>query len=245
MDGRALWSRFRKTVYFRVVYLMIIVLLGVLLLPTGLACIGCLLAPIVMVLVPHSFGERRLKNHAVNGLFVFLLVPVIYAMVATPGLVSSPQVDQAGSASNTTIIGGHVDPFAAPSDARFQFRVNVSSTHVNRSVFRVEVQIVDFPGIDTTPPRFILMEPQNDTLLAGGEDFLANATLPATLHAFNFRVVNNLTGDIVVETLGMVGPFNAPYETYLSTVWVRFNIHMIIVLLGFFLILMLYWWTRR
>jgi len=245
MDWKAVWSRFRNTVYFRIVYLFIIVALIVLLFPTGLACIAYLLSPILMVLIPHSFGERRLKSHAVNGVFVFLMVPVVYAMIATPGLVSAPQVDQGAAASGTTIVGGNVDPFTAPADTLFQFRVNVNSSHANRSNFQVVIQIVDFPGIDTSPPRFVTMEAQGDRELNNSEDFLANVTLRPMLHAFNFRVTNNATGAIIVETVGVVGPFNAPYETYLGTVWVRFNIPMLIVLMGFGLILMLYWWTRR
>src|SRR3970282_1908643 len=95
MDWKAFWGKFRTTVYFRLVYLTLVALIGMLLLMSFSTCFALLLIPVLILLVPHAFGERRLRSHALNVIFVIALSTALYAPLATSDVVTRPQAPQA------------------------------------------------------------------------------------------------------------------------------------------------------
>ena len=245
MDWKAFWTRFRNTVSFRFLYLVLITVLSAFLLVSGFGCLSLLFIPILMLLVPYSFGEKRLRNHAVNGVFVVLLIPVVYAFMVTPNLVTLPQLMQGASAGDLVVEGGHVTPFNGTTSTSFNFTVSVSTDRPDADQLKVYLQMFDYPGIDTIPSSFLMTQDgSGDGNLSDGEDYYVNVTLSPVLHLFFFQVVN-ATDAAVATTNGSWGPFNAPYDTYLATIWVRSYVPMLVVAFGFYLFLMAYWWTQK
>lgn len=246
MDFRALWSTFRKTVYFRISYLVLVSLMAALLAPTALGCLSLLLVPVLMFLVPYSFGERSMRNHAVNGVFIILLTTVLYAAIATPDLVSRSQAPQSATSGLTSIQDGIVTPFRGPENTNFNFTVRVTSSDTAAGTFSVQLQVIHVQPFGAVQ-RLYRMVPGDDSVLSNGENFSYETTLPADFHLFNFRVLKpvNLTEEIVAQTFGSAGPFNAPFGSYLYLVWARFVVVMLVTGLGFYLLLLVYWWTRK
>jgi hypothetical protein len=262
MDFRAFWEKFRKTVYFRMFYLVLVSALAAFLLTLGAACLFLLIVPVLMLLVPYWFGERSVKNHAINGLFVIPLVALFYAMILTPALLSQGQTPQevncptdfAGSSprclSATSPIlqlaDGIVTPLGGGPSTRFNFTVNMTSTDPQANNMSVRVQVLDFEDLNFIPRYFRLArDPIGDGDLANGEDFYVETTLHPVFHyGFNFQVLN-ATDAVVAQTFGNGGPVNASYGTVFGYTFYQAIIGMIVIGFGFYVILVVYWWTRK
>ena len=248
MDWKAFWGKFRTTVYFRLVYLTLVALIGMLLLMSFSTCFALLLIPVLILLVPHAFGERRLRSHAVNVIFVIALSTALYAPLATSDVVTRPQAPQAFDGVRADFAAGLVTPFRCgdvpcPANTAFNFTVNVTSTDAGFTDQSVELVVLDLVGIDVRG-QTLTMIPLEDRNLSNGETFYLNTTLPPAFHIFNFNIVN-ASGAPVEGTFGSAGPFNAGYDVHLATIWLRAFFFSVFILFGFYLMLMLYWWTRR
>ena len=249
MDFRVLWEKFRKTPYFRLLYLFLVASLIVAVTVTllFLGCLIILVVPIVMLVIPHYFGERRIRNHVVNGLAVVIFATVLYAAIATPDLLSRPSTELSADGARADLRQGFVTPFRGDAGASFNFTVNVTSTDPDRGNFTVQVLLIDHEGLGAAL-RTVRMEAAEDGDPADGEGYFANVTLRPVFHSFNFQVLAavNSTETVLAETPFSAGPFNAPYEAYLSVLWLRF-VYFAVVFYGtpFFLFLMIYWWIAK
>lgn len=247
MDFRAFWTKFRKTVYFRFAYLLLISTMGALLLPSALGCLALLLVTAAILLVPHSFGERRIRNHAANGVFCLILISVLYAAIAVPEFRGYQQFELSGSDAGTSIAHGYVAPFRGDAATRFNFTANVTSTTLNASQIVVNVVVYDYEGLGATP-HIVQMTwiAGSDKKLQNGENYYANISLRPVVHKYGFAVLANLTStDIVTATLLVPGPNNAPDEAYWSVIFLTGLVGVILLGFFYFLILLLYWWTRK
>lgn len=248
MDWNALWIRFRKSVWFRFSYLMLIVAMASLLLPSALGCLGLILIPVLILLVPISFGERRMRNHLVNGAFALLMIPVVLTLFLAPSLSSIPEVSRDGLSVRADLTQGMVTPFRTDSpETLFRFSVNVTTDDPSNSSFEVRVQVIDYDGLGFASGGTPVMLPTGDRDLRNGEIFQANLTLTPRLHGFYFLVAqpNGTSETIIVQTPPVNGPFNISEETYRTIVLASSYLSMVVVAMGFFLFLLLYWWTRR
>jgi hypothetical protein len=252
MDFRTLWTKFRGTVFFRLLYLVLVAGAVSLLLPQGRLCFPLLLIPVLMLLIPHWFGERKIRNHALNALFVILVSALFYALLITPVVTSQEQVVQTHADVNkdVALADGRVDPFRTGRAAEtFRFTVNLTTDHPDRGNFTVRVLMIDFEGLQFVP-RFYAMLPASggNGDLADGENFTVGTTLPQLYHyGFNFQVLTivNTTQTVFTETRGSPGPYNAPYAAYFGFELYQGLVGMLIISVGFFLLLLLYWWTRK
>jgi len=251
MDFAAIWGKFRRTPYFRMLYLSLVALLAAVLLPTTLFVLGCLtilVIPLLVLLVPHFFGERRVRNHAVNGLVAIILTSILYTAIAVPDVTGRVQVGQSWDGERADIAEGLVTPFRGAASASFNFTVNVTSDDPQRSQFFVRLQVADQVGLGDFRRNYTMTPLAGDNLTDGSAEYYATITLAPVFHVFNFQVWGPVNGTMTVltETLGSVGPFNAPYEAYLSVIWVRAVYFMVVFIgMGFYLILMIYWWIAK
>jgi len=81
-----LFLRFRKTVWFRVTYLVLLGLIVPNLLPFsagGLGCLVIILVPLAVFLVPYYLGERSVRRFALNALPVILIAILIGGALST------------------------------------------------------------------------------------------------------------------------------------------------------------------
>lgn len=251
MDFRAFWTKFRSTPYFRLLYLTLVSGLVALILPFGSLCFPLLFIPILMFAVPYWFGVRKMKDHALNGLIVIVLSAALYAIILTPMVVSQEQVPlEGGSADVAQLSDGRVDPFwTTLEDASFNFTVTVTSSSSDAANYTIRLQLFDFEGIQFVPkPTGMIRDASaGDGDFADGEPFYVNTTLPPLVHAYGFQVLTvvNTTQEVVAQTLFTLGPFHAPYTTYLGYFFYQSFIGMVFVGLGFYLVLLVYWWTRK
>jgi len=265
MDFRAFWEKFRKTVYFRVFYLLLLSALIAFLLNLGAVCIFLLIIPILMVAIPYWFGERSFKNHAINGLVVIPLSALFFSLIFTPALLSQTQEPQsvdcpdnysptaprcyAATGPDVHLARGQVSPFKAAEGAAFNFTVNMTSSSPQTSAMTVRVQMLDFVDL-RFDARFIGLarDLREDGNFSNGESFYVETTLPAVFHfGFNFQVVQivNTTERVVAQTFGNGGPMNASYGTVFGYSFYQAIVGMVIIGFGFYVVLLIYWWTRK
>lgn len=252
MDWKALWSKFRGTVYFRLLYLVLVALLGALSLATTIACFAVLIIPVLTLLVPHWFGERRTKHHALNGAFVMVMATLLFAALVTPSYMAQGEFVLNAEGTNVNLTDGIVRPFRpSPGPGNFTFTITMWTNATNVANLSVEVRVLSLVGFDVTTQNVTMIHPAsgNGTLSNGvfgdGERFYAVVPLQPYAHSYNFAVTNLTTSKVLARTLGVPGPFHAPYATYFS-LWL-FNgfFNMILIIVGFYLLLMIYWWTRK
>lgn len=250
MDVREFWTKFRGTVHFRLLYLFLVSTLIAMILPFGALCFPLLIIPVLMFLVPYWFGERKVRNLAVNGLLVIVLSALVYATILTPMVMAQTQEPQIAVGTGLGLTEGRVNPFwTTNANAPFNFTVNLTATSPDPSKYTVRVQMVDFEGLQLVRRTFEMSRDavRGNGNLTDGEHYYANTTIPPLFHAFNFQVLTvvNTTQVVVLETDGVTGPFHAPYTTYWGFVFYQGMIGMMFVGMGFFLVLLLYWWTRK
>lgn len=252
MDWKALWSKFRGTIYFRIAYLLLVSLLGALSLATTIACFAFLILPVLTLLVPHWFGERRVKQHALNGVFVMAVATLLFAALITPSYMAQDEFVLDRQGTRVSVSDGIVRPFRANSGpGDFNFTITMWSNDTDAGNFSVRVRVLSLVGFDVANDTADMVRDVsgNGTLfdgsLANGERFFAVVRLEPYAHSYSFQAFNRTSGTILVATLGVPGPFNAPYSTYFS-LWL-FNgfFNIVWILAGFYLLLLIYWWTRK
>ena len=258
----AFWSKFRKTLYFRILILVLISLLSVLLLlSAALACLSLILIPLLIFLIPNWFGERSVKRHAVNGVIFLLLATPLYAGTLTSQVFYVQQQDQAADTlPNTNVVAaaqlheGRVNPFRGPAEAIFNFTVNMTSTDPSAPGFSVVTQVASYSGLSDVRSFYNMSVDRARSPVVNysrGVYYYVNTTgLTADVHQFDFLVVtgnasNPQSSDIVVLTRGSLGPFVADFWAHFGFFFYRGFFQFAFLVFGFFLILLIYWWTRK
>jgi len=262
MDFRVAWEKFRGTVFFRLFYLFLVALLSAFLLTLGAVCIVLLLIPVVMLLIPYWFGERSTRNHAVNGLLTIPLTALLFALLLTPALMdqrqepqsvdcpaafsSSPRGCLSATGPQLQLREGRVAPLTASPGTNFNFTVNLTSSEAQASSYSVQVMVVDFEDLRFESRVYpMARDARGNGNFSDGESYYVQTPLPAVYHfGFNFQVVN-ITQQVIGQTPGNGGPLNASYWTVFGYSLYQGLIGMFVLGLGFFLILLLYWWTRK
>src|SRR5207245_6742956 len=149
--------RFRKTVWFRVTYLVLLGLIVPNLLPFtagGLGCLVIIVVPLAVFLVPYYLGERSVKHFAVNALPVILIAVLVGGAQSTNLLLSQPVAVPLSSipgpfASPTmALANGTVAPYHADPPQAFTFRVRLATTgNATPTDFRVFMNLTTISGL--------------------------------------------------------------------------------------------------
>lgn len=248
MDVRASWTKFRSTPYFRGVYLLLVAgiasFVRILDFSTGIVCFSVVLIPVLTLLVPHWFGERRVKHHALNGLVIFVLVPILFAAIVTPSFMGQDQFVLSQEETRGSLSDGRVTPYriAEPGTTEFNFTLVLTSTDARATDFSIHVIVLSFENFAVTEEN-ATMASAGDGTFGDGEPFFANVRLEPLAHSFGFQVLDG--DEVVVEACCVPGPFNANYGTYFTLWWYSGIFSMAFIMAGFFLILLVYWWTRK
>jgi hypothetical protein len=205
-----------------------------------------ILIPLTMILIPYWFREFGVKRYAVNGLILILLIAAFQSLMFTPILLG-----QSGPLGRTTevasLTNGLVEELGTNT---FRFTVTYTnaqatdaanvSVFVNVTSFGLADVFGSFPDELSTP--MVAVDP-GDTFLGDGKEYVAVVSLPATMHWFYFASVDPSVGWL--ETFSSLGPFNTSVLNWYGLLFVSGALNMVSISLLFFLLLGLYWWTRK
>jgi len=256
---RTLFQKYRKTVWFRVAYL---VLLGVLvaqlylLTASALACVVLLLMPVTVFIVPYWLGERKMRNFGANALLVFSIAILVGGAMSTQALLSQdeaiPLRSIPGFLSDPTmqLSNGTVSPYRAPPPGPFTFRVKlttpVNGTPADFIVFLNLTIVTGLSGFER-PPYQMTYSPvngsANNTIDGSWYETRLNLTDSIYGYAFSARnLVGNWTnagpdfGPLTASGWTFYGFF--VYFTALSGV-------MVVAFIFYYAIVFLWWYTVR
>lgn len=246
-----LWSKFRGTIYFRILYLLLIAVVGALSLASAVGCVALVLIPVLTLLIPHWFGERRFKHHALNGAFMLGLVSILFAAILTPGYVALDEFVLSEDRTRLDLSDGIVRPYRTdPGPRAFNFTVTMWTNDSYAANFRVHVRVFSLVGFNVANESVDMIHDRSggdalsDGSFADGERFYAEVPLEPFVHSYGFGVVNG-SGLLLAATPNVPGPFHAEYSTYFALWLYNGFFTMIFVIVGFYLLLLLYWWTRK
>ena len=248
----ALFTKLRKTVYFRILYLGV---LGVIVAElfqfifgnAATACLGLLLMPAAVFVVPYYFGERRMKNFAINALPVFVIAVLLISFFQAQATVAPNSFDlTSGYAPNETDLSvltlwnGTVDPVRAAPPANFNFTVRLKVLPANVTGVTVYLNLTPVSGISGDPIPYP-MSAFNTT--SNGTWYTVSRNLNPGLYVFGFWA--NDTGGNVTRTFLAFGPITGGLFDYYGF-WAPVSaINLAIPFSFYFVILFMYWYTGR
>lgn len=248
--------RFRKTVLFRVTYLVLMGIIVSFLLvfaAGGLSCLVIVAAPVLVFIVPYYLGERSLKRFAFNALPVILIAILIGGALQTSALYSQriaiesapgPFMSPTMALSNGTVI-----PYASDSPREFTFRVKLTSTgNATPDMFAVSLNLTTVTGLNDYPMSAYPMAKNitapgsfNNTRL--GTWFEMSVNLSTSIYAYGFSVWDRDTNWTFTNV--DIGPITAPVASYYG-LFVYFTVFsMILPFLFYYIILFMWWYTVR
>lgn len=262
---RTLYQRYRKTVWFRVTYLVLLGLVVAqlyLLTASALACVVLFLMPISVFVVPYWLGERKMRNLGANALLVFSIAILVGAAMSTQALFSQDDALPLRSldfqtSGNMTLSNGTVTPYRAPPPGPFTFRVKLTTamngTPADFTVFLNLTIVTGLSGFERLPysferlPYIMTYSPGNDsaTNSRNGTWYETQLNLTDTIYGYAFSVWDqnrNWTlagpdfGPLTASGWTFYGFF--VYFTALSGV-------MVVAFIFYYAIVFLWWYTVR
>lgn len=255
---RTWFQTFRKTLWFRITYLVLLgVIVGQLYVFTlsPAACLVLLLIPISVFIVPYWLGERKLRRFAGNALVVFLLAILIAAAMPTQALLSQREAVQLGSfpdpASPMVLSNGTVGPYQAAPSTAFTFRVNLTTTNgsIDPNDYRVYLNLTAVRGLDFSQTSYrMAYDPGNGsaTTTRNGTWYQTRlSNLTDTIYGYGFSAFD---GDRNWTFAGPdFGPVTASGWTYYGFFLYAtgFSQITILAIIMYFAILFLWWYSMR
>lgn len=245
--------RFRKTPWFRVVYLVLLGVIVAYLLPFtagGLGCLVIFVAPLAVFLVPYYLGERTVKRFAVNALPVILIAVLVggalssqvllsqteaVPLASTPGAFMSPTM----ALSNGTVMPYHADP-----PQTFTFRVKLT-TPINATPdrFAVFLNLTTITGLaayatsDYGMVNITGMNSSNNTHLGTWYETAVN--LSSQIYGYGFSVWDK-DANWTFTNLDF-GPLTAPVANFYG-LFVYFTAFSMILPFTFYYVIVFMWW---
>ncbi len=255
---------FRGTIWFDAVVLVILGLIAVGLYSLTTAgsvgiCLGILLTPVSMFVIPYWLGERRLKRYALNFVPVFAIAVVLIAALSTQAVMAQgpPQLSS-GELPNVpnsqlpplTFWNGTAVPFNAPSangSYRFEVRLkNIGATNVSQT--RVWANVTEIVGLSQNPSSYAMAVDTGtrNANTTNGTWYVAWVPLPPSVYGFYFYA-NRATGNQTTDTYSSVvlGPMIAPWTSWYSVWLISSMEYMIYPGSFYFVLLFMYWYTVR
>jgi hypothetical protein len=252
-----LFTKFRKSVWFRVFYLAILALVVVALFQfstgsSAVVCLGILLSPVSVFVLPYYLGERRVKHFLINAVPVFLAALLIVGVFTTNATLDMPAAHlqseawktppSAISLWNGTVV--HNGSAPATAGQPFIFRVKVlTNASVNTSRLSV------FVNLSSTPLNFgsysgVRMMKDASANNSNGTWYALPRTLGPDITAF-FFYANDSSGHEALTTI-VIQPITAPYAAYYGF-WIVYlaQAYFSITIVFYLLIVFMTWYSAR
>ncbi len=245
---------FRTTPWFSILILVALGFLVAELFPitfgnAATACLGLLLIPLVVLVIPYWLGERRVKRFALNALPVFLIAVVLIGLFQTQTFLAlPPPVLDSGAEPGPdrpfVLSNGTVDPYrGTPSDVyTFHVQLRTAAGWNNSTPVRVYLNLTIINGLDRTEESY-LMHPDTTLPSTNGTWYVVQRQLGASVYGFGFWA--NDTRENVTATVNVLGPITAPAEAYYGFFVYLTALYLLIPVSLYFVFLFMYWYTAR
>ncbi|HEX9340472.1 MAG TPA: zinc ribbon domain-containing protein [Thermoplasmata archaeon] len=254
-----LWTKFRKfrgTRWFRVVYVAILIALVAqlyVLTASALACLILFLMPFSVFLIPYYFGERRMRHFALNALPIFVIATLLAGAMQTQALLAQSDPVELSSASvpssapTMALENGTVSPYHADPGRDFTFRVRLITTvDGNYSTYNVSLNLTVIEGVSGSQPSFPMAYspgPNSSTNTRDGTWYVATLPLGGSIYGYAFSVTDNAGN--WTYTSSDFGPITASGTAFYGFFTYYTGLSMTFPALFYFVILFMWWYTRR
>jgi len=252
-----LFLQFRKTLWFRVTYLVLLGLIVPNLLPFtagGLGCLVIIVVPLAVFLVPYYLGERSVRRFALNALPVILIAVLVGGALSSNVLLSQadaiPLASTPGPFMSPTmaLTNGTVAPYHADAPREFTFRLKLTTTvdrmPSNFSVFMNLTTISGFAAYATSDYRMNFSAGAgsftNTTL---GTWYETRVNLTRQIYGYGFSVWDQ-DSNWTFTSLDF-GPLTAPTANFYGLFVYFTAFSMILPFLFYYVILFMWWYTVR
>ncbi len=249
---------FRKTIWFRITYLIVLGLVVAGLFPItfggfATACLGLLLIPVAVFVVPYWLGERSLKQFALNALVVFIIGILIISAFYTDSTVNAPvpvldSSTATGLSSHLALYNGTVSPYRGSGGQTFTYNVRLVTTGLNNTTpLFVYVNYTDFQGFGATPGVFPMAVDKSRSN-ASGTWYIANRAMGSDVYEFYFTACDTPNCDArqnYTATISAIGPLTASGFSYFFFWVYPVAFYLLIPISFYFIILFMYWYTVR
>jgi len=252
-----LFLRFRKTPWFRVVYLVLLGVIVAYLLPFtagGLGCLVIIVVPLAVFLVPYYLSERSVKRFALNALPVILIAVLVGGALSTNVLLSQadavPLASTPGPFMSPTmaLTNGTVVPYHADPPSEFTFRVELTTTVVrtpgNFSVFMNLTTITGLVAYATSDhPMNFSAGPDSFSNTSMGTWYETRVNLSGQIYGYGFSVWDK-DRNWTFTNLDF-GPLAAPVANFYGLFVYFTAFSMILPFTFYYVILFMWWYTVR
>ncbi|HKW43929.1 MAG TPA: zinc ribbon domain-containing protein [Thermoplasmata archaeon] len=242
------FQKFRKTPWFRVLYL---VLLGVLvaelylLTVTAVACLALLLMPVTAFIIPYYLGERKPRHLAVNALPIFLIATLLASALLTNQLVVQNQAFPLRSFVDTSttpamvLSNGTVAPYHGSPGQTFTFRVLLKTPANSTASYSVYLNLTRVEGITPHASGFAMVP----VLVSNGTWYQYNTTLGDSIYGYGFSATDNRRN--WTFTSSDFGPLIASGYTFYGLFLYYTGVSMLVPLTFYYLIMFMWWYSVR
>ena len=254
---------FRKTKWFNI---LVLVVLG--LISTGLwyltaagpvgECLGILLIPVSVFVIPYWLGERRMKTFALNIIPVFIIAAILIAALQTQSILSAgnpilssgvPPETANADLPPLSFWNGTVTPYGSASpNQTYEYHVRLKTVgNVNRSTVYVSLNITQVEGLSEVFTAYP-MQVDTSANATNGTWYVAWRPQPPAIYGFYFYANDTGNGgDIVNYTLssGVFGPIIQSWPDWYGFVILFTAVNLIVPISFYFVILFMYWYTLR
>ncbi len=245
-------AKFRKSIWFWVLYVLVLSLIVYALVTEFGSCLTLILAPVVMFVFPYWLKEKRLRVYAVNGLVVLLVAGLLFAYFFASAIYAGAPTENGSFESGKVLLtNGTVSPMSGAPNAEYNFTVTLQDTTGIAGAYGIQVNTSYVHATDllagglNSGPSVVM---NNDGApLATGRHYWATMPLPDDIYLFYFSAHKAVgTNSTWYETPAYVGPIVAGFGTFLTFSFIYGMLGLMLPVVAFYyLILMLYWYTRR
>ena len=212
------------------------------------ACLGLLLIPVAIFVIPYWLGERSLKRFAINGLVVFVIAIVIISAFYTDSTLNSGDqiVDSStysGLSAHLSLDNGSVTPFRGSPGQAFTYRVHLNTSGLNSSTpLAVYLNFTEF-DLFTPSYQSYAMAREAAPANATAAWYSMDRTLGGNVYEF-FFTANDTRGNFTA-TQNVLGPITASPVSYFLFWLYPVAFYLLIPLSFYYIILFMYWYTAR
>lgn len=253
-EFREKFLAFRKTPWFRVLYLVLLGLIVAQLFPftlaSSVACLTLFLMPITVFVIPYWLGERKARRFAVNAVPVFVLAILVVGLLETSALLGQTTAEELhsfpgfGSSPTMALSNGTVAPFQAPPNQDFAFRVRLTTTvNGTASDFSVHVNLTVIDGLARSEPSFRMTAENVSANTRNGSWFATSLPLGGSIYGYGFSVTD-LDGNWTFAG-PVLGPITASSAAFFGFFVYVTSLFMLIPFSFYYVIMFMWWYTVR